>query len=150
MANLKSSFTQRIISRLQSKSLTPFAFMGSCCREEIIFHLDNLSKMGFPLDSFVYNPWQADLLIVAGPINHKQIELLQRSYDQMLEPKWVMVLGACSLTGANFHNGIVSKNIAEVIPVDVLVPGCPPKLEELHEAFLRLYSKVTEGKVYES
>ncbi len=150
MVSTKPNLTQRLVSRLQSKTLTPFSFFSSCCREELLFHFDDLQKKGLSLDSFVYNPWQADLLIVAGPINYKQIELLQRSYEQMLGPKWVMVLGACALTGANFHNGIVSKDISEVIPVDVFVPGCPPTLNDLNEAFSRLRSKVAEGRLHES
>lgn len=132
-------------SFIQSKTMTPFFFLGSCCREDLLLNFDLLVKENTPLEAPVYNPWQADLLIVAGPVNFKQIELLQRAYAEMLAPRWVMAIGTCALTGAGFHSGIVSRNIAEIVPVDILIPGCPPSLADLQEGFQRLHAKILEG-----
>ncbi len=136
---------KRFAAKAQTKSLTPFLFLGSCCREDLLLSLSSLDTDEIFLEDPVSNPWQADLLIVAGPVNFKQIELLQRAYDEMMEPRYVMGIGACALTGGGFHSGIVSKNISEVIPVDVIVPGCPPQEEDLAEAMRRLKNKILQG-----
>lgn len=142
---MTQSFVKRFAAKVQTKSLTPFLFLGSCCREDLLLSLSQMKSDEIILEDPVYNPWQADLLIVAGPVNFKQIELLQRAYEEMMEPKFVMAVGTCALTGGGFHSGIVSKNISEIVPVDVLVPGCPPTEDDLIEAFGRLNDKILQG-----
>ena len=142
---MSTGFFKSFAAKAQTKSLTPFVFLGSCCREDLLLSLSNLETDHIVLEEPVSNPWQADLLIVAGPVNFKQIELLQRAYEEMIEPRFVMGVGACALTGGGFHSGIVSKNISEVIPVDVIVPGCPPQEKDLAEAMIRLHDKILQG-----
>jgi len=147
MTIVKSNLIQKLVGRLQADSLTPFAFFGSCCKEELFFQFEELRQKGVSLDDFASHPSLADLLIIAGPVNYKQIGLLQSTYEQMLDPKWVMVIGTCALSGAHFHSGIVSKNITEMIPVDMSVLGCPSTLDDLKLAFDDLKTKIRAGKI---
>ncbi len=142
---MSQGFFKRFAAKAQTKSLTPFLFLGSCCREDLLLSLSHLKTKEIILEDPVSNPWQADLLIVAGPVNFKQIELLQRAYEEMMEPRYVMGIGACALTGGGFNSEIVSKSISEIIPIDVIVTGCPPQEEDLVEAMRRLKSKILQG-----
>ena len=130
----------------QKNSLWPMPFGTSCCGIEMMSTLSgtyDLSRFGAEVVRFT--PRQADLLLVAGTITTKMSPVLRQIYDQMLEPKWVIAMGACSSSGGIFDTYSVLQGIDEIMPVDVYVPGCPPIPEGLIHAILRLQDVIAHG-----
>ncbi len=124
-------------------SLWPMPFGTSCCGIEMMSTLSStydLSRFGAEVVRF--SPRQADMLIVAGTITSKMAPVLRTIYDQMLEPKWVIAMGACSSSGGIFDTYSVLQGIDEIMPVDVYVPGCPPIPEGLIHAVMHLQNKI--------
>lgn len=131
----------------QKNSLWPMPFGTSCCGIEMMSTLSStydLSRFGAEVVRF--SPRQADMLIVAGTITTKMAPVLRTIYDQMLEPKWVIAMGACSSSGGIFDTYSVLQGIDEIMPVDVYVPGCPPIPEGLIYAILHLQDKIAKGE----
>lgn len=121
-------------------------FGTSCCGIEMMSTLSStydLSRFGAEVVRF--SPRQADMLIVAGTITSKMAPVLRTIYDQMLEPKWVIAMGACSSSGGIFDTYSVLQGIDEIMPVDVYVPGCPPIPEGLIHAIIHLQNKIQSG-----
>lgn len=130
----------------QKNSLWPMPFGTSCCGIEMMSTLSStydLSRFGAEVVRF--SPRQADMLIVAGTITTKMAPVLRTIYDQMLEPKWVIAMGACSSSGGIFDTYSVLQGIDEIMPVDVYVPGCPPIPEGLIHAIMHLQNKIQKG-----
>lgn len=131
----------------QKNSLWPMPFGTSCCGIEMMSTLSStydLSRFGAEVVRF--SPRQADMLIVAGTITTKMAPVLRTIYDQMLEPKWVIAMGACSSSGGIFDTYSVLQGIDEIMPVDVYVPGCPPIPEGLIHAIIHLQNKIANGE----
>ncbi len=131
----------------QKNSLWPMPFGTSCCGIEMMSTLSStydLSRFGAEVVRFT--PRQADMLLVAGTITNKMAPVLRQIYDQMLEPKWVIAMGACSSSGGIFDTYSVLQGIDEIMPVDIYVPGCPPIPEGLIFAILRLQETIQNGK----
>ncbi|MBY0517442.1 MAG: NADH-quinone oxidoreductase subunit NuoB [Bacteriovoracaceae bacterium] len=123
----------------RKNSLWPMPFGTSCCGIEMMAVLGShydLSRFGAEVVRF--SPRQADLLLVAGTITTKMAPVLRTIYDQMLEPKWVIAMGACSSSGGIFDTYSVLQGIDEIMPVDVYVPGCPPIPEGVIHAVIHL------------
>ena len=97
------------------------------------------------MEAFRASPRQADLLIVSGRVAHKMAAPLRQIYDQMLEPKWVIAMGACASSGGMFNNYAILQGVDKIVPVDIHVPGCPPRPEALMEGIIRLHEKVLAG-----
>jgi NADH-quinone oxidoreductase subunit B len=130
----------------RKNSLWPMPFGTSCCGIEMMSTLSStydLSRFGAEVVRF--SPRQSDLLIVAGTITTKMAPVLRTIYDQMLEPKWVIAMGACSSSGGIFDTYSVLQGIDEIMPVDVYVPGCPPIPEGLIYAVLHLQKLIDGG-----
>ncbi len=127
-------------------SLYPFTFATACCGIEVMggfgTHYD-LSRFGAEVVRF--SPRQADVLLVAGTINYKMAPVLKRIYDQMLEPKWVIAMGACAASGGFYNNYTVMQGIDKIVPVDVYIPGCPPNPESRLDAVVRIQKMLETG-----
>ncbi|MBI1814976.1 MAG: NADH-quinone oxidoreductase subunit NuoB [Deltaproteobacteria bacterium] len=128
-------------------SLFPYPFATACCAMEYM----SLSMSPYDIDRFGallprFTPRQADLLMVIGTVTVRQAPILKRVYEQMAEPKWVMSFGACASTGGFYDNYSTLPGIDRVIPVDVYVPGCPPRPEAVLDALMALQRKIQRSK----
>jgi NADH-quinone oxidoreductase subunit B len=143
------SFLQRIVSKGvgwgRKYSLFLYPFVTACCGMEYM----SVSMARYDLDRFGaalprFSPRQADLLMVVGTINMKQAPILRRIWEQMAEPKWVMAFGVCASSGGFYDNYAVSQGIDRIIPVDVYVPGCPPRPEQVLDGLILLQKKIQD------
>lgn len=131
----------------QAGSVWPAVFGLACCAIEMMSVVSpryDLARFG--AEVFRASPRQADLLVVSGRVALKMAPALRQIYDQMLEPKWVIAMGACSSSGGMFSNYSVLQGVHKVVPVDVHVPGCPPRPEQLMHGFLELQRKMQRGE----
>lgn len=127
-------------------SLWPMPYGTACCAIEFMSAVSSrhdISRFGSELVRF--SPRQADLLLVMGTISYKQAPILKRIYEQMPEPKWVVAYGACASSGGFYDNYNTLQGIDEIIPVDVYIPGCPPRPEQLFDAILKIQKILLSG-----
>jgi NADH-quinone oxidoreductase subunit B len=128
-------------------SIFPYPFATACCAMEYM----SLSMTPYDIDRFGallprFTPRQADLLMVIGTVSVRQGPILRRVYDQMAEPKWVMAFGACASTGGFYDNYATIPGIDTIVPVDVYVPGCPPRPESVLDGLMALQRKIQGQK----
>ncbi len=124
-------------------SLWPMPYGTACCAIEFMGTVSSqfdVSRFGAEVVRF--SPRQSDLLLVMGTINYKQAPALKKIYEQMCEPKWVVAVGACAASGGFYNNYSVLQGIDEIIPVDVYVPGCPPRPEQILDAVMKIQAKI--------
>jgi NADH-quinone oxidoreductase subunit B len=128
-------------------SLFPYPFVTACCGMEFMAvscsHYDT-DRFGAALPRFT--PRQSDLLFVVGTINHKLAPVLLRVYEQMAEPKWVVAFGACASSGGFYDNYTTVAGIDKILPVDMYIPGCPPRPETVIDALLRLQRDIQRSR----
>ena len=137
---------EKAVAWAQTKSMWPDTFGLACCAMEMIAIVGARYDVArFGAEVFRSSPRQADLMIVSGRVSHKMAAPLRQIYDQMLEPKWVIAMGACASSGGMFSNYAVLQGVDKVVPVDVHVPGCPPRPEALLEGIVRLQEKILAG-----
>jgi NADH-quinone oxidoreductase subunit B len=127
----------------RKRSMWPFGFGLACCAIEMMSTYGpryDLARFG--MEVMRPSPRQADLMIVAGRVSMKMVPVIKRLYEQMPNPKWVLSMGACASCGGIFNNYAILQGVDKIIPVDIYVPGCPPRPEQLMEGILKLYDKV--------
>jgi len=133
----------KVIGSARANSLWPLPFATSCCGIEYMATMgSNYDVARFGMERMSFSPRQADLLIVAGTISKKLAPILRHVYEQMAEPKWVLSVGACASSGGIFDTYSVLQGIDRVIPVDVYVPGCPPRPEQIIDGIMNIHELV--------
>jgi NADH-quinone oxidoreductase subunit B len=124
-------------------SIFPLTFGLACCAiEQIAAGGSRFDIARFGSEVFRASPRQADLLIVSGRVSQKMAPVIKRIYDQMLEPKWVIAMGICASAGGPFNNYAIVQGVDKILPVDVYVPGCPPRPEALLYGLTLLQQKI--------
>lgn len=133
----------QVVGLARKNSLWPLPFATSCCGIEFMATMGaNYDLARFGMERLSFSPRQADLLIVAGTISKKMGPILRQVYEQMAEPKWVISMGACASSGGVFDTYSVLQGIDKIIPVDVYVPGCPPRPEQLIDGIIKIQELV--------
>lgn len=131
-------------------SLWPMPYGTACCAIEFMGTVSSMYDIArFGAEVVRFSPRQSDLLLVMGTINYKQAPVLKRIYDQMCDPKWVVAVGACAASGGFYDNYSVLQGIDEIIPVDVYVPGCPPRPEQILNGIIKIQEKIDQRNALE-
>lgn len=141
----------KMVNWARRRSMWPLGFGLACCAIEMIStfsaHFD-LSRYG--MEVMRPSPRQADLMIVAGRVSRKMAPVVKTLYEQMPNPKWVISMGACASCGGVFNNYAIVQGVDRIIPVDIYVPGCPPRPEQLMDGILKLHAKLDKESLKDS
>jgi NADH-quinone oxidoreductase subunit B len=144
-------FFERVVSKglgwARKNSLWQYPFVTACCGMEymsVSCARYDIARFGAEVPRF--SPRQADLLLVVGTVNCKQAPILKRVYEQMSEPKWVIAFGVCASSGGFYDNYATVQGIDRVIPVDIYVPGCPPRPEQVLDGLILLQKKIQDQR----
>ena len=139
---------EKVAGYARKGSLWPATFGLACCAIEMMAAGGpryDIARYG--MEVFRASPRQADLMIVAGRVSQKMAPVLRQIYDQMAGPKWVIAMGVCASSGGMFNNYAIVQGVDHVVPVDIYLPGCPPRPEMLFDAILKLHDKIQDTKM---
>ncbi len=145
-ANFITTKLDHLVNWARKSSLWPATFGLACCAIEMIdttMPRHDLARFG--MEAFRASQRQADLMIVAGRLSQKMAPVLRQVYDQMTEPKWVLSMGVCDSSGGMFNNYALIQGVDQIVPVDVYVPGCPPRPEMLMDGIMLLHEQIMRG-----
>ena len=143
----KASMAEKAVNWGRKFSLFSYPFVTACCGMEFMSVAGpkyDLARFGAEFPRF--SPRQSDLLMVVGTVTEKQGPAVKRVYDQMAEPKWVIAFGVCASTGGFYQNYSTMPGVDQVIPVDVYIPGCPPRPEQVLDALILLMDRIQSGR----
>ena len=134
---------EEVVGMARKNSIWPLPFATSCCGIEFMSTMaSNYDLARFGMERLSFSPRQSDLLMVMGTIAKKMAPILRDVYTQMAEPKWVLSMGACASSGGIFDTYSVLQGIDRIIPVDVFIPGCPPRPEQVIDGILKIQELV--------
>ena len=139
---------EKVAGYARKSSVWPATFGLACCAFELFSAggpRHDLARFGMERASAT--PRQADLMIVAGRVSQKMAPVLRQIYDQMSEPKWVISMGVCASSGGMFNNYAIVQGVDHIVPVDIYLPGCPPRPEMLLDSILKLHDKIQNMKL---
>ncbi len=146
-SNFITTQLDKLVNWARKSSLWPATFGLACCAIEMMattMPRHDLARFG--MERFSASPRQSDLMIVAGRVSQKMAPVLRQIYDQMTEPKWVISMGACASTGGVFNNYALVQGVDQIVPVDIYVPGCPPRPEMLIDGIMLLHERIMRGE----
>ncbi|GDX31606.1 NADH-quinone oxidoreductase subunit B [Actinomycetes bacterium] len=139
---------EKVAGYARKGSLWPATFGLACCAIEMMaVGSARYDLARFGMEVFRASPRQADLMIVAGRVSQKMAPVLRQVYDQMPGPKWVLAMGVCASSGGMFNNYAIVQGVDHVVPVDIYLPGCPPRPEMLIDAILKLHDQIQDMKL---
>ena len=139
---------EKMVQWARRSAIWPVTFGLACCAIEMMaMAAARYDIARFGAEVFRGSPRQADLMIVAGRLSRKMAPVMRRVYDQMPEPKWVISMGACASCGGVFDNYAIVQGVDQVVPVDVFVPGCPPRPEALIYGIVQLQRKIDKQRM---
>src|SRR5262250_3015449 len=139
---------EKLAGYARKSSVWPATFGLACCAIELMATggpKHDLARFG--MEVFRASPRQADLMIVAGRVSQKMAPVLRQIYDQMSEPKWVISMGVCASSGGMFNNYAIVQGVDHIVPVDIYLPGCPPRPEMLLDSIVKLHDKIMNMKL---
>ena len=141
---------EKFLGWSRAGSMWPATFGLACCAIEMMTTGAATHDMArFGMEVFRGSPRQSDLMIVAGRVSQKMAPIVRNLYDQMSDPKWVLSMGVCASSGGMFNNYAIVQGVDHVVPVDMYVPGCPPRPEMLLDGILKLHEKVRQSQLVE-
>jgi len=147
-AGIALTTVENLAGYMRKNSLWPVTFGLACCAIEMMaVGAGRYDLARFGMEVFRPSPRQADLMIVAGRVSQKMAPVVRQIYDQMPGPKWVLSMGACASSGGMFNNYAIVQGVDHIVPVDIYLPGCPPRPEMLMDAILKLHEQISNSKL---
>jgi NADH-quinone oxidoreductase subunit B len=139
---------EKLAGYARKSSVWPATFGLACCAMELMAVGGPRHDMArFGMEKTGATPRQADLMVVAGRVSQKMAPVLRQIYDQMPDPKWVISMGVCASSGGMFNNYAIVQGVDHIVPVDIYLPGCPPRPEMLLDAIVKLHDKIQNMKL---